>query len=63
MIIRCTNPFCRDAGPNKPGRYLGEVIGEEAHIPCPKCGVTSHWKAATNAPVAGPRMSVVGSRH
>ena len=47
--IVCQNPLCPEVVRTKRPQWLGEVLGEEAHIPCHRCRQTTHWRATDKA--------------
>jgi len=49
--IVCQNPLCPEVVRMKRPQWLGEVLGEEAHIPCPRCRQTTHWRVDSPTPV------------
>lgn len=50
--VYCANALCPEVVRMKKPQWLGEVFGVEAHLPCPRCRQTTHWRAPldTTAP-------------
>jgi len=43
--VTCANGLCPQIVRMKRPQWLGEVLGVEAHLPCPRCHQTTHWRA------------------